>query len=174
MFSVLGNWRAEGKVYFVKVSNTGCNGAKINRHNHAFLNRPFSTILFSHWQSTSNYPHEYGEYSFWDWFKVYQSESPPWVWGVRKNVCVTLLRVRMTPMCMGSTTLPVLSEGYSQNHPHVYGEYFSNPSAILHVIESPPWVWGVLIPSTQGTNGFRITPMCMGSTNTPSFVLLLA
>ena len=124
MFSVWGNWRAEGKVYFVKVSNTGCNGAKINRHNHAFLNRPFSTILFSHWQSTSNYPHEYGEYT----------------------VCVDIdgFNPRITPMSMGNTRGKKYKAVDDENHPHEYGEYKTACDSRNGRIESPPCVWGVL------------------------------
>lgn len=52
---------------------------------------------------SQNHPHEYGEYTDGGDFAKVTQESPPCVWGVRKNVCVTLLRVRMTPMSMGST-----------------------------------------------------------------------
>ena len=164
MFSVWGNWRAEGKVCFVKVSNTGCNDAKINRHNHAFLNRPFSTILFSHWQSTSNYPHEYGEYTSRSFLSIPVVESPPYVWEVLLSVNYQIAVAGITPMCMGST--PPCRLGYSRyrNHPHEYGEYIylAPPTSIIP--ESPPCVWGVRTVPYRFEPRMRITPMCMGST----------
>ena len=144
MFSVWGNWRAEGKVCFVKVSNTVCNGAKINRHNHAFLNRPFSTILFSHWQSTSNYPHVYGEYTSGANHCLYVQESPPCIWGVQGVVSKETQLSGITPMCMGSTREQSDCASEPQNHPHVYGEY--RWCVCRYVLRC------------------GITPMCMGST----------
>ena len=166
MFSVWGNWRAEGKVCFVKVSNTGCNDAKINRHNHAFLNRPFSTILFSHWQSTSNFPHVYGEYQGNVTVRSSYVESPPCVWGVLLSAQGVLSANGITPMCMGSTGYLVDSKYVSQNHPHVYGEYSTSVTPAFVVLESPPCVWGVLIAMWCFNTHYRITPMCMGSTAT--------
>ena len=164
MFSVWGNWRAEGKVCFVKVSNTGCNDAKINRHNHAFLNRPFSTILFSHWQSTSNYPHEYGEYTSRSFLSIPVVESPPYVWEVLLSVNYQIAVAGITPMCMGST--PPCRLGYSRyrNHPHEYGEYCTPSPTLAPWSESPPCVWGVRLPKTANLWPLSITPMSMGST----------
>ena len=164
MFSVWGNWRAEGKVCFVKVSNTGCNGAKINRHNHAFLNRHFSTILFSHWQSTSNYPHVYGEYSDLTCLKAAVVESPPCVWGVLASGVWNGIISRITPMCMGSTNASARRHSLNRNHPHVYGEYLAMPIYPFSPWESPPCLWGVQRREHPPAVPVRITPMFMGST----------
>ena len=164
MFSVWGNWRAEGKVCFVKVSNTGCNDAKINRHNHAFLNRPFSTILFSHWQSTSNFPHVYGEYQGNVTVRSSYVESPPCVWGVPDESVANKKKARITPMCMGSTSPLAIALKNSRNHPHVYGEYVNLTYMADDKSESPPCVWGVRTVTVRRRRQIGITPMCMGST----------
>ena len=111
-----------------------------------------------------NHPHEYGEYIYLAPPTSIITESPPCVWGVRTVPYRFEPRMRITPMCMGSTARPRPHLRRGQNHPHVYGEYESIQNQKDGTIESPPCVWGVPTFVAFLNVGIRITPMCMGST----------
>ena len=114
-----------------------------------------------------NHPHVYGEYPTKASQIRRKLESPPCVWGVLLSAQGVLSANGITPMCMGSTNVPVAYEATDENHPHVYGEYWSIKRQSPAREESPPCVWGVLWAILFLKVYLRITPMCMGSTKAP-------
>ena len=111
-----------------------------------------------------NHPHVYGEYRLPTSFTTSVAESPPCVWGVPKTKNFQRQSLRITPMCMGSTILSFGISFHSENHPHVYGEYYQRHYPLQCIRESPPCVWGVPFCLSGFLSIQRITPMCMGST----------
>ena len=111
-----------------------------------------------------NHPHVYGEYRLPTSFTTSVAESPPCVWGVPKTKNFQRQSLRITPMCMGSTILSFGISFHSENHPHVYGEYYQRHYPLQCIRESPPCVWGVHGLACVPVAISGITPMCMGST----------
>ena len=52
---------------------------------------------------SKNHPHVYGEYPNHGYGRQSRRESPPCVWGVLVFSDPKIVKVRITPMCMGST-----------------------------------------------------------------------
>ena len=97
--------------------------------------------------------------------------SSPRVWGALRHQKIPILRIRLIPTCVGSTTPGVTRVRCAAAHPHVCGEHFPNTDLLSIVSGSSPRVWGALDVRDARRPGVRLIPTCVGSTSRTSAAL---
>ena len=90
--------------------------------------------------------------------------SPPYTWGAQRPPGLGGPSGRITPIYMGSTVLPNLSNPVLRDHPHIHGEHMIITILTARAIGSPPYTWGALTDSESNYLAGGITPIYMGST----------
>lgn len=80
--------------------------------------------------------------------------------------CINSLHyIRSTPTCVGNTSGRASSPPFSEDHPHMCGEYNGQRLSSPHSTGSPPHVWGILKISKSESPTPRITPTYEGNTS---------
>ena len=74
------------------------------------------------------------------------------------------LKLRITPIYMGSTSVGHKICSLHQDHPHIHGEHWLTRMVRLEYLGSPPYTWGALVQVLAVTTDLGITPIYMGST----------
>ncbi len=71
----------------------------------------------------------------------------------------------ITPTCVGNTTSIEGTGSLEGDHPHLRGEYPSQPSAHFNIRGSPPLAWGIRCNRRKECLEAGITPTCVGNTH---------
>ena len=92
------------------------------------------------------------------------TETPPRVWGRRRQATMTPLAIRNTPTGVGKTVRADGTRTDNRKHPHGCGEDTRLIPETVSKLETPPRVWGrrTLIPGTMTRT--RNTPTGVGKT----------
>ncbi len=72
----------------------------------------------------------------------------------------------LTPTCVGSTHANVLDPTSVRTHPHVRGEHVTASGTTTANLDSPPRAWGAHRLGVVRAGLERLTPTCVGSTQT--------
>ena len=96
---------------------------------------------------------------------VLELGSPPHVWGIL--ACGIWLKrcFRITPTCVGNTFYLLPHFNPARDHPHMCGEYEACSMIKKSPAGSPPHVWGILVVTKEFIARLRITPTCVGNTD---------
>ena len=70
-----------------------------------------------------DHPHMCGEYGHADPLRYQAEGSPPHVWGILEPRIKDGDVVRITPTCVGNTTVKIERTWLRKDHPHMCGEY---------------------------------------------------
>jgi len=110
------------------------------------------------------HPHVRGEYARPPTNAPPASGSPPRAWGIPSARRTGRQRGRFTPTCVGNTNGSLHYDTQNAVHPHVRGEYTSNPLGGTTILGSPPRAWGIRWPGARCWKMWRFTPTCVGNT----------
>ena len=125
-----------------------------------------STPVSHHfWQPQRDHPHIHGEHPAPLIRLMIVLGSPPYTWGAHIFHFYTSERERITPIYMGSTVIPVVLLGHSEDHPHIHGEHTRLCGSCDGLLGSPPYTWGAHSVSKFTPGVLGITPIYMGSTS---------
>ena len=91
--------------------------------------------------------------------------SPPRAWGGRARRADQRRRRRLTPTCVGRTTIPGQVAWVLPAHPHVRGEDTRSPTNRPGCGGSPPRAWGGRFVGHPVGRTIRLTPTCVGRTS---------
>ena len=103
-----------------------------------------------------------GEKYYWRAFFAYRKGSPPRVWGKVAAAVHVVLRLRITPTCVGKSIAQLRTGQYFEDHPHVCGEKAIRLSLCRLLLGSPPRVWGKVFAKFFQFVNPGITPTCVG------------
>ena len=113
------------------VGNTGCGGCHRRRH----------------W----DHPHLRGEYLAFKVSNEFPLGSPPLAWGIHETRRRQKLSKRITPTCVGNTSIDHFIIYTREDHPHLRGEYPTK--------------------SAKKCGKYGITPTCVGNTTRSAHTL---
>ena len=68
--------------------------------------------------------------------------SPPPVWGTHDQQAQKLIKLGITPTCVGNTFIIRPLFPLAEDHPHLCGEHTTQTEVSLKIVGSPPPVWG--------------------------------
>ena len=100
--------------------------------------------------------------------------SPPHAWGIRTPSSSFSTCPRITPTCVGNTSLRKTGLIQMWDHPHMRGEYLLKTIQKMITKGSPPHAWGILDLFNAQEGEHRITPTCVGNTlKKPCYISIL-
>ena len=113
----------------------------------------------------TDHPHVRGDNGFYRSAWRRAIGSPPRAWGQQNRDPLIGGCLRITPTCVGTTSLPWHLRPDSKDHPHVRGDNCGFMAGRRPVKGSPPRAWGQQIIYCFPIIGIRITPTCVGTTS---------
>ncbi len=87
------------------------------------------------------------------------------MWGIPLRQLSRKRPSRITPTCVGNTKNLLGYKATAEDHPHMCGEYTVVCGISWYCPGSPPHVWGILTFQFTYIAFDRITPTCVGNTN---------
>ena len=114
--------------------------------------------------SVLDHPHIHGEYYAFDVDRLKPIGSPPHTWGILMFGILNVQQVRITPTYMGNTGVDDSGAIFTEDHPHIHGEYSNLAPQIQCIVGSPPHTWGIHYVIPTDISRRSITPTYMGNT----------
>ena len=121
----------------------------------------------------SAHPHVCGEHDDDIMWNLHNFGSSPRVWGAPSRITPPHSTARLIPTCVGSTPrYPAPARSHSA-HPHVCGEHLAVWAIHSRASGSSPRVWGARPVGVPFPGFCRLIPTCVGSTPSPSGLILV-
>ena len=122
--------------------------------------RSEQVFMFCSWQ---DHPHAYGDKTIIFSGNACFVGSSPRVWGQETLALNSVRKKRIIPTRMGTSRQAAYLDGWSEDHPHAYGDKpYTLPFAPF-LIGSSPRVWGQVFTEGQFIFDERIIPTRMGT-----------
>ena len=118
---------------------------------------------------TTVHPHVRGEYLGPPERMACWIGSSPRAWGILPFRPPRPGQSRFIPTCVGNTSIPSSPARPEPVHPHVRGEYITQPVRQPGLHGSSPRAWGILHGQVLDLVGIRFIPTCVGNTMTYIF-----
>ena len=99
-----------------------------------------------------------------------QSGSSPHAWGILRRGSIMTEDSRFIPTCVGNTARTAALASLRAVHPHMRGEYATEPPQEQAAAGSSPHAWGIRSNTSVYIENRRFIPTCVG--NTTGFCVL--